>query len=426
MTKTSKAGIPGWLWLMIIAGVLTQTTANLVRPVTSYKLILLGWGETQIGLATASYALLPLLLALPFGRLLSRLASPRNFVALGIIILAVGAAYLAITDHLVQLMVASALLGIGHLMFTIGGQSMVARRSRATQMDANFGWFTAAFSVGQMLGPLLSGLVLGNTSLTQTAPDGNALASNVNLALWVGAIASIIAVPVLYTLRTTSSVNTQTQDIVTVESQTNAKPSALNILKTPGIVSHMLAALALLAILDILVAFMPLVGETLGVSPLVIGALLAIRGATSVISRVFIRPLSTRYPRNILLLVSLLVSAIAIAIVPAVIQWGMTGIVVAFIFMSVGGFTLGLGQPLTMTMITQAVPRAWRSPALALRLMGNRIGQVVLPIAASAVAGPTGPAGGIWFACAILGISGVERLVSKRTGPNPPVSSPTR
>ncbi len=426
MTKSSKTGIPGWLWLMIIAGVLTQTTTNLVRPVTSYKLILLGWGETQIGLATASYALLPLLLALPFGRLLSRLASPRNFVALGIMILAVGAAYLAITDHLAQLMVASALLGIGHLMFTIGGQSMVARRSRPTQMDANFGWFTAAFSVGQMLGPLLSGLVLGDTSLTQTTSGGSALATDVNLALWVGAIASIIAVPVLYSLRITASVSTQTQDNVAIEPQTNAKPSALNILKTPGIASHMLAALALLAILDILVAFMPLVGETVGVSPMIIGALLAVRGATSVVSRIFIRPLSTRYPRNILLLVSLLVSAIAIAIVPAVIELGITGIVVAFVFMSVGGFTLGLGQPLTMTMITQAVPRTWRSPALALRLMGNRVGQVVLPIAASAVAGPMGPAGGIWFACAILGISGVERLASKRTGPNPPVSSPAR
>lgn len=61
MVKTPKTSLPGWLWLMIIAGVLTQTTANLVRPVTSYKLILLGWGETEIGLATAAYALLPLL-----------------------------------------------------------------------------------------------------------------------------------------------------------------------------------------------------------------------------------------------------------------------------------------------------------------------------------------------------------------------------
>lgn len=187
----------------------------------------------------------------------------------------------------------------------------------------------------------------------------------------------------------------------------------------PGIASHMFAALALLAILDILVAFMPLVGEASGVSPMVIGALLAVRGATSVVSRVFIRPLSARFSRNNLVLVALLVSAVAIAIVPGAVALGTAGIVVAFIFMSVGGFTLGVGQPITMTLISQGVPRSWRSPALALRLMGNRVGQVVLPLAASVVAGPVGPAGGIWFACAILGISGAERLVNKRTGPNP-------
>src|SRR5699024_11928334 len=101
-----------------------------------------------------------------------------------------------------------------------------------------------------------------------------------------------------------------------------------------------------------------------------------------------------------------------ILMVTVVIGRGITGVIAAFVLMAVGGCTLGLGQPLTMTMITQAVPRTWRSPALALRLMGNRIGQVVLPIAASAVAGPIGPAGGIWFACAILGVSGIERLVS--------------
>jgi len=187
----------------------------------------------------------------------------------------------------------------------------------------------------------------------------------------------------------------------------------------PGIASHMFAALALLAILDILVAFMPLVGESVGVSPLIIGALLAVRGATSVISRVFIQPLSARYSRNGLLLVSLLVSAGAIAIVPAVLGLGAVGVGAAFVFMAVGGFTLGVGQPMTMTLISQGVPRSWRGPALALRLVGNRIGQVVLPLAASLVAGPVGPAGGIWFACAILGISGAERIVNKRTGPNP-------
>jgi len=403
---------------MVAAGVLTQTTANLVRPVTSYKLILLGWGETEIGIATAAYALLPLFAALPFGRMQTRLRSPRNFVALGVVILAAGAAYLALTEHVIQLMIASAILGIGHLMFTIGGQSMIARRSRAMHMDANFGWFTASFSVGQMLGPLLSGVLLGGSSLAEAQAGGTDLSFSINLALWVGAVASIIAVPVLYMLKTSQPpATTATQDIVTVEPGT--KPSAFNILRLPGIASHMLAALALLAILDILVAFMPLVGESVGVSPMIIGALLAVRGATSVLSRIFIQSLSSAYSRNTLVLVALLISSVAIAVVPAVLGMGTLGTVLAFLFMAIGGFTLGVGQPMTMTMISQAVPRSWRGTALALRLVGNRVGQVVLPIVASVVAGPVGPAGGIWFACAMLGISGAERLINKRTGPNP-------
>ncbi|HEY4535368.1 MAG TPA: MFS transporter [Enteractinococcus sp.] len=418
MTKPSKVPLPGWLWLMVAAGVLTQTTANLVRPVTSYKLILLGWGETEIGIATAAYALLPLFAALPFGRMQTRLRSPRNFVALGVVILAAGAAYLALTEHVIQLMIASAILGIGHLMFTIGGQSMIARRSRAMHMDANFGWFTASFSVGQMLGPLLSGVLLGGSSLAEAQAGGTDLSFSINLALWVGAVASIIAVPVLYMLKTSQPpATTATQDIVTVEPGT--KPSAFNILRLPGIASHMLAALALLAILDILVAFMPLVGESVGVSPMIIGALLAVRGATSVLSRIFIQSLSSAYSRNTLVLVALLISSVAIAVVPAVLGMGTLGTVLAFLFMAIGGFTLGVGQPMTMTMISQAVPRSWRGTALALRLVGNRVGQVVLPIVASVVAGPVGPAGGIWFACAMLGISGAERLINKRTGPNP-------
>ncbi|GAA4117973.1 MFS transporter [Enteractinococcus coprophilus] len=417
MKKRSTTPLPGWLWLMVTAGVLTQTTANLVRPVTSYKLILLGWGETEIGIATAAYALLPLFVALPFGRLQARLRSPRNFVALGVLILATGAAYLALTNNVIHLMIASAVLGVGHLMFTIGGQSMVARRSRATQMDANFGWFTASFSVGQMLGPLLSGVLLGGSSLAEAQAGGGDLSFSIDLALWIGAITSIVAVPVLYVLRSTQPPpTTATQDLVTVEP--GMKPSALNILRLPGIASHMLAALALLAILDILVAFMPLVGESVGVSPLVIGALLATRGATSVLSRIFIRPLSARFSRNTLVLVALLVSAVAIAVVPAVLGFGPVGIASAFVCMTIGGFTLGVGQPMTMTLISQAVPRSWRGTALALRLMGNRIGQVTLPIVASLVTGPVGPAGGIWFACAVLGISGAERLINKRTGPN--------
>src|SRR5699024_10708912 len=46
------------------------------------------------------------------------------------------------------------------IVFMIGGQGFVARMPDA-DLDRNFGYFTAAVSTGQMLGPLLAGALLG-------------------------------------------------------------------------------------------------------------------------------------------------------------------------------------------------------------------------------------------------------------------------
>lgn len=411
----SSPNSTAWLWLIVAAAVLTQTSINLLRPVTSYKLLSLGFGETAIGLATAFYAVLPLFMAMPFGRLTSKISSLRGLLTVGGVIIGVGGALLALAADAWLIMAASALLGVGHLIFTIAGQSMISRRSPAHQMDAAFGWFTAAFSVGQMTGPLLSGVLLGNVSLAVAQSSGVGLGESITLALWIGAIAAVVSAPVLFLLRPMPDPTTsQLRQLPPAGAQ---KPTMLAIIRRPGVASNMFSSLALLAILDILIAFLPLVGEAAGVSPLAVGVLLALRGAASVVSRIFLPMLARRYRRSHLVLVSLLISSLAIAAVPFTLQldgafWA------AGVLISLGGLTLGLGQPLTMTMISQAVPYSWRSPALALRLMSNRVGQVVLPVAAGAVAAPLGPGGGVWFACAVLAASGAERLINRRTGPN--------
>jgi MFS family permease len=66
------------------------------------------------------------------------------------------------------------------------------------------------------------------------------------------------------------------------------------------------------------------------------------------------------------------------------------------------GLGVGLGQPITMTLITQAVPPDARGAALALRLLGNRLGQVALPVGAGLLAAPTGPGGALWMSSAVL------------------------
>ena len=68
----------------------------------------------------------------------------------------------------------------------------------------------------------------------------------------------------------------------------------------------------------------------------------------------------------------------------------------------VAGFGMGFGQPLSMTLVVQLVPVHARSTALAVRLTGNRIGQVATPAAAGAVAGNAGARSVFWLLGGLL------------------------
>ncbi|WP_316316598.1 MFS transporter, partial [Clavibacter michiganensis] len=80
------------------------------------------------------------------------------------------------------------------------------------------------------------------------------------------------------------------------------------------------------------------------------------------------------------------------------------------------GFCLGVGQPLSMTTVVQAAPDEARSTALALRLTGNRLGQVAAPAAAGLIAGVAGVAAPFVMLGALLLLSSGVALRSPSTG----------
>lgn len=400
-----------WLWILVAAAVLTQTGLNLFRPITSYKLLGLGADPVVIGLTTAAYALLPLVTAVWLGRMSDRIPQLRLLILAGVGFLALAGVGLALANSVWLIFAASAVLGMGHLCFTIGGQTAIARYAADRDLDKGFGWFTAAFSAGQMIGPALGGWIVGHGS-DVASPERLAA---VNESLWIGVLVTVLAAPLLaFRLGPASqrpSENAIPDDAAAAgpEPHADERPDVLRILRAPGVMSNMVASLSLLAMIDILTAFLPLVGEEAGVAPSVVGVLLGVRGLASIASRLLLPLLSGRFSRRALLIASLLASGLALIVPPLFLDsfWW------AALFLAVGGFFLGLGQPLTMTLISTAVPGTWRGSALAVRLMGNRLGQVVLPVAAGAVAAPFGPGGAIWLTCALLVASGVEKAVRR-------------
>jgi MFS family permease len=379
-----------WLILVVLCAVLSQTGLNLARPLISYRIIGLGGDALSIGLVTATYAVLPVLVAVPLGRVSDRTRRSWLILAAGTGLLGVGSWGVSAMTSVAGISVASAILGLGHLVFMIAAQGAVANLSPYENLDRNFGWFTAAVSLGQLAGPALSGLLLGDVS-------GPQLGEATKNALLVAAVTSLAALPLAVFSGVRGRASTSGRD------RPGERPSSLTLVRLPGVASSLFVSLALLAAIDLLTAYLPLVAEGKQIAPAVVGVLLAIRAAASIGSRLLLARLLHGFSRRTLVTASCTVTAAALLIVsvPGTEAIGMG------IALGIGGFFLGLGQPLTMTQVVKAVPETARSTTLALRLLSNRVGQVGLPFVAGLIAGPAGAGGALWLAGAVLAAAGV-------------------
>ena len=135
-------------------------------------------------------------------------------------------------------------------------------------------------------------------------------------------------------------------------------------------------------------------------APAFVGALLSVRAGASMASRVFLGGWADRFGRRTLLVSSMAVSAGSLVVMPFIT---LEAAVVAI--MVLAGFALGIGQPITMSWVAALARPETRATALSVRLMGNRVGQMGVPVLAGLIAGASG-------AGAVLGFTGLVVAVS--------------
>jgi MFS family permease len=365
-----------------------QAAVYVARPLTSYRLLAVGAGPREIGLVAAAFALLPLFLAIPLGRLADR-HRDRPLLVGGCAAQIVACLLLGWAGTPLGLAGSSALLGLGHLGLALGVQAVIARESDPAHHDQHFGMLTAAVSLGQLAGPLIGGFLLGDRkSEALTGATGRAMA----VAAAIAALAVVFAV----------LAERRPREILVPSHDASPSIGVLALLATRGVPAGIFASIAVLSAADVFTAYMPLLGEERGIAPSTVGVLLAIRAATSMAARIGIGGVVGRVGR--LRLIAL--SAFAAGAALAAVTW--TGsVVVLAVLSAAAGFALGFGQPLSMTIVVQLVPERARGTALALRLTGNRIGQVAAPAGAGLLAGSAGTSSVFWLLSVMLFASGL-------------------
>ncbi|MEU9441581.1 MFS transporter [Streptomyces sp. NPDC048304] len=364
----APGGNRGWLLRLVLAFGFAQGAVSMARPAVSYRALALGADERAVGVIAGVYALLPLFAAVPLGRRTDH-GRCAPLLPAGVVLISGGCALSGLAGSLWAMALWSGVMGLGHLCFVIGAQSLVARQSAPHEQDRNFGHFTIGASLGQLIGPIAAGALIGGSDRAHSSA----------LALVAAGAGAAAAFSSLWRI--------EDRTAVTSRAPLGDRVPVGRILRARGVPAGMLISLSVLSATDILTAYLPVVGDHRGIAPSVIGVLLSLRAGATIACRLVLTPLLRLLGRPALLTLTCLLAALLCAGValPAPV-WALGAM------LTVLGFCLGVGQPLSMTTVVQAAPEEARSTALALRLTGNRLGQVAAPAAAGLVAGVAGVA----------------------------------
>ncbi|NRQ40573.1 MFS transporter, partial [Nonomuraea sp. NN258] len=353
-----------WFGPLMVVAVCVQAATFAARPMVSYRAIEIGAGNLGIGLITAGFAVLPLFLAVPVGRWVDA-SGERTAALLGGALIAVSALALTGARTLGWLVLLNALFGLGHLLSVVAQQAVIANRVAAGGHDGAYARFTVFTSIGQLIGPPVAALVASGTLAAGTAGEtAGVAAAEVGPALAVAAAFAVVAA--LASLRVGAAAPVRRPDGA-------ARYALRGTLAQEGMWQAMVTSLTTVTAVDLVVAYLPAWGQDHRVSVVAVGWLLALRAAATMASRLTMERLVRRYGRRGVLVGSTVVAAVTMAALP------FCGLVAAVPVIGLLGFALGVGQPLTLSWVAGRARPGERGTALALRLTGNRLGQVVVP-----------------------------------------------
>lgn len=391
----SRPGGRRLLFLLLLHSALIQVVTFVLRPTSAYRAIELDVPAAWLGALTASFAVVPLLLAVPSGQATDRFGERRVMLVGSGLVLLSGAVFLTERGGAAGLVLGSVVLGTGHLLSVVGQQAAVADTAGPGRFDTAFGYYTFAASLGQAVGPALITLIGGSGALPETRPIF--LAATVLAGLLV-ACTVVLRIP-------------------PAEHRTAAREQGGMgaLLRVPGLLRALVVSCVVLAAVDITLVYLPALGADRGLAAGVVGLLLTLRAVASMTSRFFLGKLVSWVGRRRLMIVSVALSAAAMAAVAVPMPVVGTAVLVGLL-----GLGLGVGQPLTMSWLAEVAPAGLRGRAMSLRLTGNRLGQVVIPSAIGLLAAGVGAAGVLWATAGALALVGAAARRLAVDGPGPP------
>jgi MFS family permease len=316
----------------------------------------LGATPQRIGVLLSVSNVGALIAAVPSGMLVSRYGT-RAMVVASSVIACLSCLYIYLWPSMTSLLVGLTVFGIGWTVFAVAAQCHIGAIGGEGNSNSNFGWYGTSVAVGQMVGPLVSGILIDTTGTT--------------LAWLVMAIGMFAVGVGLYFVLDPGMMGGQGAPSAGPTKRPRLS-ELFNVATTIGILSSFVIIFATAA----RGSFFPVFLDHHGFSASLIGAVDSVRGLTSVFARASIGPaLRLLKGRFSLLIVCQLVLAVGLMAIPLCLSLPL--LVLNAVVIGIG---FGVAVPINQAIVFDTAPPEHRGISMGIRMTGNRVGQMVSPL----------------------------------------------
>ena len=338
------------------------------------------------------FALLPMLLGVPAGRLVDRIGLRLPIVA-SVAAVAASIALPAALPGIASLYVAAAGVGTAFMVFHIGVQHAVGQGSSVQDRKVNFGWLALAFSVSNFVGPTVAGLSIDYL--------GHRATFTLFTAVSLAALLLIVS----------------RRERFTHTPDAPARPrggGTLDLLRLPELRRVFIATGILGSAWDLFVFAMPIYGTAIGLSASTIGLILSAFALATFLIRIALPWLSRRLREWTMITSTMVIACVAYILFPLVTTVPLLA-AIAFLL----GLGLGATQPSIMSLLYAHAPEGRAGEAVGVRAVVLNASHTVLPLAFGGVGAALGMMPVFWAMAGVLAAGGVASERRRRLSRTP-------
>ncbi|MDB5843996.1 MAG: major facilitator superfamily 1, partial [Polaromonas sp.] len=337
-----------------------------------------------VGVLLALFALTQVFLALPAGRFADR-HGLRRPVSYGVLAAMAGAGAAVAFPVFPVLCLAALLTGGATGVATIALQRHVGRAAGGVlQLRKVFSWLAIGPAISNFVGPFSAGLLIDHAGAAPGSLTGY------RAAFFLMAVLPLVT---WFLVRRTRELP------ALVAASDGTRPKAWDLLREPMFRRLMGVNWLLSSCWDVHTFVVPVLGFERGISASVIGSILGAFALAAALIRLLMPWLAAHLKEWKVLAGSMLATALLFAAYP--LMRSALGMGICSVLL---GFSLGMVQPMIMSMLHQITPEARHGEALGLRLMAINASSVLMPMLFGSAGALVGIAGVFWATGALVGL----------------------